>query len=729
MIYGLLVTASPFATMAEQTQFRRVSIDWHRILHFASTWEEQQQQIKVEDQQQMALRNKQAQIERWQRMQAVDVEAQLRRLYGEEARFRGVQKPALDAIIAGAPRVLVVMRTGGGKSTFFMLPAMGSPNGVTIVIVPTVSLRQDLFERCQWAQMACAEWNGRRPPYHARIILVTPESAVTLAFDRFIGEKRLSHQLERIVIDECHVILESIAKGPQPRKKKAWRPEMLRLCEMAQKEVQVLYLTATLPPSEEAQFFHTIGVPETEVVQFREATTRPNVAYQVVEYRRDEEDEAVQRLVEQMKEKYPAPGQIIVYCKKVVQAERLAGVLQCSVYHRTIGDATQKRAILQQLTGQTERVFTATNALGLGVDAPCIRAVIHVGIREQLKQYAQESGRAGRDGGASEAIIMRAVWLTRGGQEKEEQGWRPEEAMKAFLAGESCRRIALDRHMDGRSDRVGCERGEERCDICQGAPRGRKRRRIVVNNSEGVSESEVEDEIQVSAKRPRTDQVEEGRQGQQRYAQEQEEEERRQQRAQQAIAQEQAVYEQIRHGQRRSRVDAVGIAEGFEQQLSQWQGRCYVCIVQGRDGSGHSDWRACPYNPEERQKMEQVLPHIQKIQFEPYAQCTHCGVPQAVCYRWEDISHSGPQRYRRRATGACQFAGIVYEAVAAVLAFCGDDPMQWIEEQVAQAGSRVENGEGGWEEIGLWLGRRIQLEGIELSGLCRFLYEMGLWWK
>jgi superfamily II DNA helicase RecQ len=92
-----------------------------------------------------------------------------------------------------------------------MLLAAGSVDGVTIVVVPTISLRQDLMDRCNRDGVLCAEWNGSRPPYHARIVLVTPESVVSQAFGRFIDEKRTMHQLERIVIDECYTILESTA--------------------------------------------------------------------------------------------------------------------------------------------------------------------------------------------------------------------------------------------------------------------------------------------------------------------------------------------------------------------------------------------------------------------------------------------------------------------------------------------------------------------------------------
>ncbi len=61
--------------------------------------------------------------------------------------------------------------------------------------------------------------------------------------------------------------------------------------------------------------------------------------------------------------------------------------------------------------------------------------------------------------------------------------------MRAFLEGGSCRRIALDKHMDGRSDRTACEVGEERCDVCHGQPRGFKRRRIVVRNEDEQEEA------------------------------------------------------------------------------------------------------------------------------------------------------------------------------------------------------------------------------------------------
>jgi superfamily II DNA helicase RecQ len=59
---------------------------------------------------------------------------------------------------------------------------------------------------------------------------------------------------------------------------------------------------------------------------------------------------------------------VIVYYRKVKQAKRLAVVLGCSIYYRTIGNQKKKKGILQRLTRQTEQVFIATNALGVGID-------------------------------------------------------------------------------------------------------------------------------------------------------------------------------------------------------------------------------------------------------------------------------------------------------------------------------------------------------------------------
>ncbi|KAK5109839.1 hypothetical protein LTR85_002037 [Meristemomyces frigidus] len=269
MIYGLLLTESPFTTMSEKEQFRQVSVDWHRLLHFPSA--HASPAVAPDIQRRMDTEREAAELRRWRQMREVDVDVQLRRFYGRpDVQFRGLQREGLAAIVDGRPYVLIIMRTGGGGggSLMFMLPAAASTDGITIVVVPMTALRSDLWERSSAQGIPCAEWDGERPPFRARIVFVTPESAVSLAFGRFIDEKRRTRQLERIVIDECHMILESTPK---------WRPRRRELRRMATKGVQVIYLTATLPPTDEPAFFEATGVPQQEMCIVRDRTVRRNI--------------------------------------------------------------------------------------------------------------------------------------------------------------------------------------------------------------------------------------------------------------------------------------------------------------------------------------------------------------------------------------------------------------------------------------------------------------------
>ncbi|KAH2976041.1 hypothetical protein KXW58_007568 [Aspergillus fumigatus] len=111
-------------------------------------------------------------------------------------RFRGVQDPAIWAIY-------------GGKSMLFMMPAFTAPSGTTVVVVPLVVLQADMQRRCQQLGISYVAWESRRPPDAASIVLVTPESAVSPDFQTFLNQLRWMRRLDHIMINECHVVLNS----------------------------------------------------------------------------------------------------------------------------------------------------------------------------------------------------------------------------------------------------------------------------------------------------------------------------------------------------------------------------------------------------------------------------------------------------------------------------------------------------------------------------------------
>ena len=685
MIYGRSITESIFSTEAKRASLRRVSTEWHRFLQFQSALETQPRRGT-----RAAADRKEAvdeEYRRWKRMLLVDVDEQLKELVGDEARFRSVQRPAIQAIMRQKSPIVAIMGTGAGKSVLFMLPASCS-TGVSVVIVPLVSLRQDMKARCDRAGIECVEWDSRRPHEWAQVVLVTPEAAVGEAFGHFINRQRSMGRLDRIVVDECHVVLDST---------EGWRSRMLGLRDLVRVETQLVYLTATMRPSEEGGFLRLMGLPPKERCQwFRGVTARKNIRYQVQMYEMEKEEEAVADLVAGLKQKYAMPGQIIVYCDTVAKTVELAKVLGCVCFHRNVGSSKEKGELVRQLTEGRQQVFTATNALGLGVDAPTIRAVVHVGIVRKMRHYAQESGRAGRDGLASEAIIMRGFRTDRRGRVRV-AGFKKEveEEMQAFISGEGCMRVVMDRSMDGRVDRVGCEDGEEACQRCQA-------QRAITDVEEVVEELGVEAEEGVE--------VQESTPGQLDIQNEVERIE-----FQQQLSTRKARAVQLVASQSKEALEVERLVELMEE----WKLGCQRCRAFGEPGEGH-EIGDC--SGKETEAIQQgVALFEEKVQWARFSGCFECGLPQDICNRFEaNINQGG---WDKRVDGECQYAGVLVKAVFSIWVRFGEVFRDFVEREMEQSGwvGRVASEEEPEQEMGdiiKWFGRKVQWGGIESNEMC-----------
>ena len=96
-------------------------------------------------------------------------------------------------------------------------------------------------------------------------------------------------------------------------------------------------------------------------------------------------------------------GKVVIYGNSVKRVQEMAEELNCDAYYH---DALNKREILKRFQEGRKQVIVATSTLGMGVDISDIRCIIHMDTPWTLLDYAQESGRAGRDGKKSEAIIL-----------------------------------------------------------------------------------------------------------------------------------------------------------------------------------------------------------------------------------------------------------------------------------------------------------------------------------
>jgi RecQ family ATP-dependent DNA helicase len=682
MIYARGLMEMSGAVADKRMQFRMSSMDWHRFLGFESG-----QACKEQKRAPFEEEADEARFDRWARMQDMDATAALKRMVGEKATFRGVQQEAIEAIVAGESPVVAVMPTGAGKSMLFMLPAWVEQGGTTVVVVPLIALRGDMMRRCRELGIACAEWESRHPPDSAAVVMVTPESAVGEGFTTFLNRLRATRQLDRIVIDECHIVL---------NRRFTFRKKMQQLGKLVGAETQIVMLTATLPPSEEDELFQRMHFEQKQVKMFRDNTARTNIAYSVVrvgkKVNKKEVEEIVVRTIEQKRRKHRT-GKMIIYGNNREKVEQLARRVGCKAYHAETVDRAQ---VLEEFMAGKQQMIVATSALGMGVDIADIRCIIHVEWPLTLLDYAQESGRAGRDGQRSEAVVIAhegGQWRAKDSEEEMQQA-RVWQLVDGVEGRATCRRVILDGYLDRRErERTQCEEGEAKCDVCRGG-----------QESEEESEEEMDGDCDRNRGEEEEGEEEEGGENsevEREAARQKAEEKRREQRV---------VFEQQRQERRgprqrwmAERQQEFGEVEWLERQLAWWVNRCGVCEGAGDIDSGH-DIRQCR-RADGISIAEMVRQVDKEIRYEQYAACYGCGVPQAVCNTWEDNEKGG---YRKVQGRACQYRGVLTGSIYGISMGYPEIGVRWAERLHAL----VVDG-----QAGVYLGRMRRAETIQASNL------------
>jgi superfamily II DNA helicase RecQ len=702
LVYGRLVTEGAFETHDRREGFRDISEEWHRIFSFPSALAtvdlacKRKRMDSARDEAAAALQH-----QRWRQLRRIDIDRQLQTMYGDAAGFRPGQRKAVEAVMHNKSPILVVMPTSGGKSLCFMLPAACRPGGVTVVVVPLVSLQGDLMDRCREANISCAEWKYDKVPGDVSIVFVTPESALTNRFKSFLDMRLAMGRLDRIVVDECHTILEGTPK---------FRPKLAELGQLSLFGVQMVYLTATLPPSREAPFLKLIHATGLQTCLLRESTTRKNIAYAVhgmpALVGRDAPGamaKAVRQLLDRKLKQYPRPAKIIVYCKTVKETEALAALLGCDAYHSEVGSDDVKARILAAWRSGTPRdqygkgrLIVTTSALGLGIDVPDVRLVVHVEMPFTMADLGQQTGRAGRDGQPSEAILLLfgpAAAATPPSKPPDAEGT----ARQDYLGGRTCRRVILDAFLDGRQGRAGCESGEEVCDFC-----------VMLQDIADAEEEEEEDEEE--------DKEEDEDEG------EEEDEEEADMR-----------YRDVAVHAARSRViarqaeeeDGLDLLERLLTRIA--LNGCFYCRNKDPD-KPHSPLH-CPKGyqlPESERRVFALAKHMsnwmrrQRV-FAPHGGCFTCSAPQALCNSWEeDVERDG---WRKVQGTRCLFDGVMLSVIAQALrrqpALSRDICIRLGFRASDPASKDLPEG-----ELCRWMGEKVTWAHSSVYRMCQVFYEI-----
>ncbi len=380
----------------------------------------------------------------------------------------------LDAAEGEGPsRQLVLFPTGFGKSLCFQLPALLAP-GPTVVVYPLLALMNDQKRSLEKRGIPCAFFRGgmdeeeRRRECEAvtsgkaKIVITNPECLATPRLRGFLAGAKVFH----LAIDEAHCVSEW---------GETFRPAYLELGKSVEAiaPAALSAFTATASPTVAAAIARHIfnGTPYSLVTA---DIDKPNIRYSV--------EPTLSPLHTLMRLVAEKPKPLIVFDQSRAGVRRLCEVIagrggpEARFYHAGL-EREEKNAVESWFMESEGGVLAATCAYGMGVDKRNIRTVVHFSPPASVEAYLQESGRAGRDGGPAEAILIRDAWTVDRPEAKRVTGSEApgpeaalrEERRRAFLAygsAPACRRETLHALMGAALDSP-CSG----CDTCDGGPR------------------------------------------------------------------------------------------------------------------------------------------------------------------------------------------------------------------------------------------------------------------
>ncbi|WP_044408116.1 DNA helicase RecQ [Thiomicrospira microaerophila] len=400
----------------------------------------------------------------WIESQALEV---LKRVFGYAA-FRPQQFEIIRDLVEGQD-CFVLMPTGGGKSLCYQIPAF-LRSGTAIVVSPLIALMQDQVAALQANGVSAQMLNSSQDPQtsdhvlnllHAGeldLLYVSPER---LLMSGFLAQLQ-TLPIALFAIDEAHCVSQW---GHQ------FRPEYSQIGALRERfpNVPFIALTATADHTTQADILQQLHLQQPQV--HLGSFDRPNIRYTVVE-----KHQPFKQLLDFLKQQKGEAG--IIYALSRKRVDELSAKLQAEgysvgAYHAGLSAQTRHQVHHDFLHDQVD-IVVATVAFGMGIDKPNVRFVVHYDVPKNIEGYYQETGRAGRDGLPSQALLLFGMQDVVTARQFVENVQDPNQrrlethklnSMVGFAEAQTCRRNLLLNYF-GENKQQPCGN----CDICLNPP-------------------------------------------------------------------------------------------------------------------------------------------------------------------------------------------------------------------------------------------------------------------
>jgi ATP-dependent DNA helicase RecQ len=319
--------------------------------------------------------------------------------YWKHNAFRHPQQEVIASVLAGKD-TFALMPTGGGKSICFQVPAM-MQDGICLVISPLIALMKDQVQNLQNKGIKAIALTGGI--HQDEIIDLLDNCQFGNYKFLYLSPERLQNDwiLERIkslpvsliAIDEAHCVSQ-------------WghdfRPAYLKIVQLKEffPKVPFLALTASATPRVKEDIIIQLRLEEPNI--FSKSFYRENIAYMVFET----EDKLY--LLQQILTKNPEPSIIYVTNRKACLAtvHQLESCGFTATYYHGGLNSKEKENHMKLWMEEKAQVMVATNAFGMGIDKGNVKTIIHLHLPQNLENYYQETGRAGRNGQKAFAVLL-----------------------------------------------------------------------------------------------------------------------------------------------------------------------------------------------------------------------------------------------------------------------------------------------------------------------------------